>query len=145
MSVAVQVTMLVPTGKNDGALLLTVMMPPQLSVMFVGVPRLTLVVTRSPGEANTLTCAGQLNAGGWLSVTTTCCWQEALLPRISVAVQVTMLVPTGKNDAALLLTVMMPPQLSVMFVGVPRLTLVAPHRPGEANTPTRAGQLNVGG
>src|SRR5216684_4482700 len=137
--------MLVPTGKNDGALLLTVMRPPQLSVMFVGVPRLTLVVPHRPGEANTPTCAGQLNAGGWLSVTTTCCWQEALLPRISVAVQVTMLVPTGKNDAALLLTVMMPPQLSVMFVGAPRLTLVAPHRPGEANTVTSAGRLNACG
>ena len=55
----------------------------------------------------------------------------------------TVFVPTGKSEGALLVTVT-GPQLSDT-VGVPKATLVAPHRPGEANTVTRAGQVMLGG
>src|SRR5260370_11446865 len=81
--------------------------------------------------------------GGWLSVTTTSCGQVAVLPRESVAVQMTVLVPTGNIAGALLVTVTAP-QLSEA-VGVPSVTLVAPQRPGEAKTVTSAGQVMEGG
>src|SRR5438045_7124531 len=54
----------------------------------------------------------------------------------------TMLVPTGKSEGALLVIVT-GPQLSAT-VGVPRVTLVALHRPAEALTVTRAGHEIVG-
>src|SRR5437763_3779799 len=72
----------------------------------------------------------------------TVCGHVALLPWLSVTVQITVLVPTGKSEGALLVTVT-GPQLSAT-VGVPRATLVAPHRPAEALTVTRAGQEIVG-
>ena len=45
---------------------------------------------------------GQEIAGDWLSRTTTRCWQPAEPPHWSVAVHVTMLVPSGKLAGALL-------------------------------------------
>src|SRR5207249_8228855 len=90
----------------------------------------------------TVTRAGQEIVGGCVSLTITVCGQIALLPWLSVTVQITVLVPTGKSDGALLVTVT-GPQLSAT-VGVPKVTLVAPHRPAEALTATRAGQEMVG-
>src|SRR2546425_2673291 len=141
LSVTVQITVLVPTGKSDGALLVTVT-GPQLSAT-VGVPRATLVAPHRPAEALTVTRAGQEMVGGCVSLTITVCGQVILLPWLSVTVQITVLVPTGKSDGALLVTVTAP-QLSAT-VGVPKVTLVAPHRPAEALTATRAGQEMVGG
>src|SRR5215468_9407212 len=92
VSVAVQMTMLVPTGKMAGALLVTVT-GPQLSAT-VGELRVTLVAPHIPGEAVAVTSVGQEIVGGWLSVTITSCGQVAVLPCVSVAVHVTMLVPT---------------------------------------------------
>src|SRR6266481_1905281 len=86
---------------------------------------------------------GQVIEGGWLSVTITSCGQVAVLPCESVAVQMTVLVPTGNIVGALLVTVTAP-QLSET-VGAPSVTFVAPHRPGEAKTFTRAGQAMEGG
>src|SRR5713101_7051483 len=140
-SVAVQITVLVPTGKIAGALLDTVTTP-QLSEK-VGVPSVTLVAPQRPGEATTVTSAGQVIEGGWLSVTITSCGQVAVLPCESVAVQITVFVPTGNIAGALLFTVTVP-QLSET-VGVLSVTLVAPHRPGEATTVTRVGQVTEGG
>src|SRR5439155_22109424 len=134
-------TVFVPTGKSTGALLVTVT-GPQLSDT-VGVPKATLVAPHKPGEAITLTKAGQKMAGGWVSLTITVCGQVTLLPWLSVTVQMTAFVPTGKSAGALLVTVT-GPQLSDT-VGVPSVTLVAPHRPGEAIIVTRAGQEIVGG
>src|SRR6266436_4843686 len=140
-SVAVQITVLVPTGNIAGVLLVTVTAP-QLSET-VGVLSVTLVAPHSPGEATTVTRAGQVIEGGWLSVTITSCGQVAVLPCESVAVQITVLVPTGNIAGALLVTVTAP-QLSET-VGVLSVTLVAPHSPGEATTVTRAGQVIEGG
>src|SRR5882724_11624449 len=141
LSVTVQITVLVPTGKSDGALLVTVSAP-QLPAT-VGVPRVTLVAPHKPAEALTVTRAGQEIVGNCVSLTMTFCGQTALLPWLSVTVQITVLVPTGKSEGALLVTVT-GPQLSAT-IGVPRVTLVAPHRPAEALTVTRAGQEMVGG
>src|ERR1051326_9065614 len=141
LSVTVQITVLVPTGKSAGALLVR-LTGPQLSDT-VGVPRATLVAPHRPGEAKTVTRAGQVMLGGWVSLTITVCGQVMLLPRLSVTVQVTVFVPTGKSTGALLVTVT-GPQLSAT-VGVPSAILVAPHKPGEAATVTRAGQVMLGG
>src|SRR6266403_6268196 len=132
--------MLVPTGNIAGALLVTVTAP-QLSAT-VGVLSVTLVAPHIPGEATTVTRLGQEMVGGWLSVTITVCGQVAELPCASRTVQMTVLVPTGKIAGALLVTVTAP-QLSAT-VGVLRVTLVAPHIPGEAKTVTRVGQEIVG-
>src|SRR5437879_9467389 len=115
---------------------------PQLSET-VGVPSVTFVAPHRPGEASTVTRAGQEIVGGCVSLTITVCGQVTLLPWLSVTVQFTVLVPTGKSEGALFVTVT-EPQLSDT-VGVPRATLVAPHRPGEAETVTSAGQEIVGG
>src|SRR5256885_6707950 len=140
LSVTVQVTVLVPTGKRDGASFVTVT-GPQLSAT-VGVPRVTLVAPHRPADVLTVTRAGQEIVGSCVSLTITVWGQVALLPWLSVTVQITVLVPTGKSEGALLVTVT-GPQLSAT-VGVPRATLVAPHRPAEAFTVTRVGQEIVG-
>src|SRR6266481_6402630 len=140
-SVAVQITVFVPTGNIAEALLVTVTAP-QLSET-VGALSVTLVAPHKPGEATTVTSAGQVMEGGWLSVTITSCGQVVVLPCESVAVQITVFVPTGNTAGALLVTVTAP-QLSET-VGVLSVTLVAPHRPGEATTFTSAGQVMEGG
>src|SRR6185503_15370285 len=96
----VQVTKLVPTGKLAGALLV-MLATPQLSLT-VGVPRLTFVAAHRPLLAVTLTKAGQVMLGGWVSVTMTVWTQVEVLPLTSRTVQVTKLVPTGKLAGALL-------------------------------------------
>src|SRR6516164_8284769 len=106
LSVTVQRTVLVPTGKRAGALFVIVT-GPQLSDA-VGVPRATLVAPHRPGEATTVTSAGQAMVGGWVSLTITVCGQVTRLPWLSVAVQTTVFVPTGKSAGALLLTVTKP-------------------------------------
>src|ERR1700719_825829 len=86
--------------------------------------------------------AGQVITGGWMSRTITRCWQVAVFPLLSVAVQVTRLVPTANCAGALLVTVTAP-QLS-LAVGLPRSTPVAKHVPALALTVTSAGQVMVG-
>src|SRR2546422_10227533 len=71
--------------------------------------------------------AGQVIVGTWLSRTTTRCWQVAVLPLLSVPVQVTRLVPVG-NCAGALLVIVTVPQLSLV-VGLPRATPVAKQAP----------------
>src|SRR5260370_4289163 len=127
-SAADQITVLVPTGNIAGALLVTVTAP-QLSDT-EGVLSVAFVAPQRPGDAMTVTSAGQVIEGGWLSVTITSCGQVAVLPCESVAVQMTMLVPPGNIAGALLVTVSAP-QLSET-AGALSVTLVAPHRPGEA-------------
>src|SRR5260370_15813743 len=134
-------TVLVPTGKIVGALLVTVTTP-QLSAT-VGLPSVTFVAPHIPGEAKTVTSVGQEIVGGWLSVTITSCGQVAVLQLASLTVQVSVLVRSGKIVGALLVTVTTPQ--SSATVGAPRVTLVAPHIPGEAKTVTRVGQEIVGG
>src|SRR5437867_4667154 len=87
--------------------------------------------------------AGQVITGPWMSRTITRCWQVALLPLPSVAVQVTRLVPTGNCGGALLVTVTVP-QLS-LAVGLPNATPVAKQVPEFTFTVTSVGQVIVGG
>src|SRR5439155_1103039 len=122
------------------ALLVTVT-GPQLSAT-VGVPRVTLVAPHRPAEALTVTGAGQEMVGSCVSLTITVCGHVALLPWLSVTVQVIVFVPTGMIVGASLVKVGGAPCRA--RVGVSRVTLVAPHRPGEALTVTRAGQEMVG-
>src|SRR2546428_1211940 len=99
LSVAVQVTRLVPVGNCAGALLVTVTVP-QLSLA-VGLPNATPVAKQAPELTLTVTSAGQVIVGTWLSRTTTRCWQGGVLPLLSVAVQGTRLVPVGNCAGAL--------------------------------------------
>src|SRR5258706_16333618 len=93
LSVAVQVTRLVPVGNCAGALLVTVTVP-QLSLA-VGLPNATPVAKQAPELTLTVTSAGQVIVGTWLSRTTTRCWQVAVLPPLSVGWQGTRLDSCG--------------------------------------------------
>src|SRR5439155_826044 len=115
----------------------------------VTAPQVSLAVTVKvtllvhwPAAALIVMFAGQVIDGPWISLTVTRCWQVALLPLLSVVVQVTRLVPTGNCTGALLVTVT-PPQLS-FAVGVPRATPVAKQVPALALTVTSAGHVIVG-
>src|SRR2546428_3173670 len=81
---------------------------------------------------------GQVIVGTWLSRTTTRCWQVAVLPLLSVAVQVTRFVPVG-NCAGALLVIVTVPQLSLAVV-VTKATPVAKQAPEFTLTVTSAGQ-----
>src|SRR5258707_13202333 len=85
--------MFVPTGNCDGALFVTVT-EPQLSEA-TGLPRLTPVAMQ-PAFAATTTSGGHARVGGVRSRTMTRCTQVLVLPLVSVATQVTKLVPSGK-------------------------------------------------
>src|SRR5207302_411346 len=90
----------------------------------------------------TVTSAGQVIVGAWLSRMTTRCWQVAVLPLLSVTVQVTRFVPVG-NCAGALLVIVTVPQLS-FAVGLPNATPVAKQAPELTVTVTSAGQGIVG-
>src|SRR5437764_849739 len=92
VSVAVQITVLVPTGNEAGALLVT-LMTEQLSET-VGAVRMTLVALHEPRAANAFTLALVARNGAWVSLTMTRCSDVEVLPLESVAVQITVLVPT---------------------------------------------------
>src|SRR5260370_39156542 len=93
-----------------GGELLVIVTSPQLSAT-VGVPRATLVAPHIPGEAKTVTRAGQEIVGGWLSVERTSGVQGEGVDLGGRRVLMTELVPTGKIVGALLVTVTAP-QLS---------------------------------
>src|SRR5467141_107272 len=132
LSVAVQVTRLVPVANWAGALLVTVTAP-QLSLA-IGLPKATPVAKQAPAFTLTVTSAAQVMVGTWLSRTMTRCWQVAVLPLLSVAVQVTRLVPVG-NCAGALLVIVTAPQLS-LAIGLPKTTPVAKQAPEFALTVT---------
>src|SRR5437870_13402963 len=140
LSVAVQVTRLVPVGNCAGALLVIVTVPLHAALPIL--PRATPVAKQAPEFTLTVTSAGQVIVGTWLSRTTTRCWQVAVLPLLSVAVQVTRLVPVGNCAGALLVTVTVP-QLS-LAVELPNATPVAKQAPEFTLTVTSAGQVIVG-
>jgi hypothetical protein len=101
-SVAVQVTVVVPTGNctPDGGLQLTVV-PGQLSVA-TGVVKLAAALVAKGHEACavTVTAAGQPfgNTGACASIILTMKLQVPVLLEASLAVQLTVVVPTGKNE-----------------------------------------------
>jgi uncharacterized protein (UPF0261 family) len=87
-----------------------------------GKPR-TMPVAVHPERVFAVTLAAQVMVGNSISVTATVCMQVALLPLLSVTVQVTVVMPIGKAEGASLVTDATP-QLSDV-VGVPRATPVA--------------------
>src|SRR5436309_330150 len=142
MSVAVQMTRLVPTGnvKLTGASLVT-LATPQLSLVLAGTPSATPLALHRPASVLTVTAAGQLMLGVWLSLTVTEKVQLELLPAASVAVHTTLLVPTWKVDPQGGTHRMLPPaQLSVKLAV--KLTLLV-HCPGAALTVMFPGQLGT--
>jgi hypothetical protein len=141
MSVTVHVTVVVPTGNTDGASFVTDCTP-QLSEV-AGVPSETPLAEHFPASAFTVTAAGHVIVGFSLSTTVTLCVQVAVLPRPSVTVHVTLVVPTGNSDGALFVTVIVPQPPPV--VGVPSATSVAPQAPASALTVRSGGQAMDGG
>jgi hypothetical protein len=140
MSVAVLFTVVVPTGNAEPLEGVLIMVEtPQLSVAVT--VNVTLLV-HWPAAALTVMLAGQTMLGGWLSLTVTVKLQVLVLPWISVAVLLTVVVPTGKADPlAGLLTMLWIAQLSVAVTV--KVTLLA-HWPGAALTVMFAGQVILG-
>src|SRR5690606_41075659 len=138
LSVTVQVTVVLPSGKVSGALLLTEATP-QLSAVS-GVPRAKPVASH-PESALTVTASGAVIVGTVVSFTVTVWVAVAVKPALSVTVQVTVVLPSGKVSGESLLTEAMP-QLSAVS-GVPRATPVASH-PESALTVTASGAVIVG-
>jgi hypothetical protein len=140
-SVAVEVTVVVPTGKNEPeAGTAATVTPGQLSVAF------TAKFTTAPhwlGSLLTVIFAGQVITGGCTSFTVTVNVQVAVLPAASVAVAVTVVVPTGKKEPdGGTATTVTPGQLSV--ADTTKFT-TAPHWLGSLPTVILAGQVTTGG
>src|SRR5215831_1786746 len=91
---AVQITMLVPTLKTAGALLVMAI-GPQLSAT-TGVPRATFVFKQRPGSALRFRLEGQTIEGAIVSETTIALVQELVLPEPSTAVKTTGFVPKAR-------------------------------------------------
>src|SRR5438445_4808757 len=140
LSVAVQVTRLVPVRNCAGALLVIVTVP-QLSLA-VGLPKTTPVAKQAPELTLTVTSAGQVIVGTWLSRTTTRCWQVVVLPLLSVVPYTTLFRSVG-NCAGALLVIVTVPQLS-LAVGLPNATPVAKQAPELTLTVTAGGQVRIG-
>ena len=98
MSIAVHTTLLVPTPYGMSSLTsLTTLATPQLSLVLDGTPTTSVMPLAShrPSSVLTVTVAGQLIVGAWLSTTMTLNAQ-AVVPQMLDAVHVTELVPTEK-------------------------------------------------
>jgi hypothetical protein len=94
LSVAVLVTTVVPTGKAKPlAGTLTTFSTAQLSVAVT--LKVTLLV-HWPSAAFTVILAGHVSPGRWVSLTVTVKVHWLVLPLLSRAVLVTVVVPTGK-------------------------------------------------
>ena len=115
MSVTVQVTVVVPKVNTDGPLFVT-LRTPQLSPV-TGAPSETPLAVHFPGSLFTVTAGAHVIVGFSVSITVTCCVQVAVFPWMSVTVHVTVVVPTGKTEGALLVTEATPELSDV--VGVP--------------------------
>src|SRR2546426_4565976 len=94
-SVAVQVTVVLPLAKVEplAGLQLTVW-PGQLSAP-AGVVKVTTAL-HIPGSVDWVMLAGQTIVGDCVSLTVTVKLHVPVLPEVSVAVQLTVVVPTGK-------------------------------------------------
>src|SRR5256712_16260 len=113
---------------------------PQLSLT-VGVPTVTAAL-HLPASLAVVRLAGQVMVGGSLSMTVTVKLQVLLLPWISVAMLLTVVVPTGKaKPPAGVLTRLWTAQLSVAVTA--KVTLLV-HWPGELSTVILAGQVMTG-
>jgi hypothetical protein len=87
------VTVVVPIGKTEpGDALPVVTAPGQLSVPTGGVQN---ALAPDGHVGSRVWLDGQLICGGSVSFTVTVCWQLDVLPELSVAVHVMVVVPTG--------------------------------------------------
>ena len=136
----VHVTVVFPTGNAAGALF-TILTTEQLSAI-VGLPRDTADAVHSPKSAFTLTAAGAVIVGFWLSTTVTVCTAVAVFPNPSVTVHVTVVVPTGKKDGASF--VMEATKQLSEVTGVPITTPLALQVPASATVLILAGAVIVG-
>ena len=137
-SVTVHVTVVAPSKKADGALLVT-LATEQLSEV-TGVPK-TTPVAEQPKLAIIVIAVGATIVGFVISVTVTICVAVVVFPLLSVTVHVTVVVP-NKNVVGALLVTLATAQLSEV-TGVPKVTLNATH-PLLAYTETFAGAVIVG-
>jgi hypothetical protein len=139
-SVAVDITVVVPTGKTEPeAGLLTTVTPGQLSA---AVTLKFTVAEHWPAAAGCTMLAGQVMIGFCVSLTVTVKLQVAVRPAASVAVELTVVVPTGKAlPEAGTLTTVTPGQLSAALTV--KFT-TAEHWPGVLFTVMFAGQVMVG-
>jgi hypothetical protein len=96
-SVAVQTTVLVPKGKvepGDGEQV--TLTPGQLSMAMA--IKVTLLLLAWPESTLSVMPGGQMMVGGCISTTLTMKLQALVLPQASVAVQWTLVSPTGKVE-----------------------------------------------
>src|ERR1041384_1388429 len=115
MSVTVQVTVVLPTGKELGASLTTVATP-QLSAV-TGVPSVMLASARlqAPASLARLSAAGAVIVGFSVSLIVTTKLHSAVSPTPSVTRNVLVVLPTGKNEPLArpaICVVVAPPQIS---------------------------------
>src|SRR2546426_3442155 len=96
MSTTVQATRLVPIPKvrSPGASL-TTLAGPQLSLVLSGAPITTLLTVHRPRSVLVKTSAGQAIVGDSVSMVVTVNVQFVILAQLSVAMQLTMLMPTA--------------------------------------------------
>lgn len=110
---AVHVTVVAPSGNVVGALLLTV--AEQLSDT-VGVPSTTPVAVQPAAFAASVTFAGALMLGVWMSLTVTVKLHIAVLPAASVTVKALVVMPMGNvapDGKPAVCAVVAPAQLSL--------------------------------
>jgi hypothetical protein len=93
ISVTVIVNVVVPIGKETGALFVIVATP-QLSAV-IGTFKTTFVAAHDPASATVLSTAGQTIVGFTVSNFVTTNWHVWLLPLASVAVAITVNVPAA--------------------------------------------------
>lgn len=143
-SVAVHVTVVVPTGNVApvAGTQVTGPVPGQLSVA-AGVEKAT-TAEHWPAVFGTLTFAGQANVGACVSLTVTVNEHEPVFEEASLAVQVTVVVPTGKLDPEGGKHATVDPGQLSEAAGVAKFT-TAEHCPAVFPTVTFAGQTTVGG
>ncbi len=101
LSVAIQVTIVVPKGKSEGALLLIDDIPLRSSTS--GSPSVTIFPIWP--VASCVMSAGTTKFGAVVSTTVTLCVAVELFPLPSTANHVTRVVPSGNTDGASLVTV----------------------------------------
>ncbi len=143
-SVAVHITVFTPllnveplAGLHDGALT-----PGQLSVA-TGAAQVTLAFEHCPASVLPTMLAGQVMLGFSVSLMVTLKEQEALLPEVSVAVQLTVVLPFGKVEPlAGVQEVATPGQLSAEVTV--HTTLALEHCPGSVLATMLAGQTMLG-
>src|SRR5437899_696269 len=141
MSVTVQTTGLVPVPNvRSASASLTTLATSQLSLVASGVPITTLLTVHRPRSVLVKTSAGQAIMGGSVSMVVTVNVQFVLWPQLSVAMQLTMLIPTPNvlPEGGLQLAKAPPHPLLLVTTYV---TLLLEHWPGSVAATILSGQF----